>query len=519
MSEEHVLVERKTEPRLLGFALLVGALGLATVSAVVLLGQNPLFALLPLLGFLLLFALLKLPLRVPLLAMMFVGLTFENPGDVPAEGQWQTPLYPIGKLLLAQLKHSFGSGALVMTGTDLILVFLVGIYFARRIAGSRVDLKAAVPTPRPLITAALVCIGTALVMWGWGLVRGGANRFALWQFHHVVYLPFVFLFMQAVLSPAHSRTIARLIVVCACIKSVMAVYVRQMFPEAQYATTHHDAMLMAMATCMLVAQFVEQPKLRNLGKLALILPLLIAGMIANDRRLVYPEIGLSLIFMFALYRRTKFKVAIVRAMLVSLPLWIGYVAVGWSSGSGVFAPVGTIRSMVDSEVDKSSEWRDLENFNLVATVKSHPLTGTGWGHPFEEAVKLPDVMSEYELEPYLPHNSVVGLWAYTGYVGFTLLWAMLAVTCYFAARAYRYARDPGDRMAALSCFAMIVIYMVHAYGDMALGSWVSIYLVAAAMTLAGKLAVKVGAWPALRVPSAAGSRAMERVKPAPQVRF
>jgi O-antigen ligase len=150
--------------------------------------------------------------------------------------------------------------------------------------------------------------------------------------------------------------------------------------------------------------------------------------------------------------------------------------------------------MVDSEVDKSSEWRDLENFNLVSTVKANPVAGTGWGHPMVEAVKLPSVVEEYELEPYLPHNSLLGLWAYTGVVGFTLIWMFMAVALYFAARAYRMATQPFDRTAALSSFSMIVIYMVHLYGDMALGTWTSIYLVGLAMVVAGKTAMKVGAW-------------------------
>ena len=77
---------------------------------------------------------------------------------------------------------------------------------------------------------------------------------------------------------------------------------------------------------------------------------------------------------------------------------------------------------------------------------------------------------------------------------FTLLWMLLAVGLYFAAIAYRAARTPGDRITALTCFASIVIYIVHCYGDMALGSWTSIYLISLSLTFAGKLAVSTGAW-------------------------
>ena len=493
------LAGRDGQPRLFGFTVAIGALAFVTVLAVTVLGKGALFALLPVILFVVLYALLKLPLRVPLMVMMFIGLTFENPGDVPAAGLWKSPLYDLGKLLLAQLKHSFGSGALVMTGSDLIILLLVCIYLGRRVSGSTLDIRGSTPSPKPLVNAAVICIVAALVWWAYGLARGGANRFALWQVHHVIYLPLMFLFMQAVVpGHEHYRSFARLILWAAGIKSVLAIWLRNQFPEAEYATTHHDSMLLALAACMVAAHWLERPTFRALVRCVPLLALLLFGMIANDRRLVWPELGVAGLFMFVLSRRTKFKVAIVRGVLLSLPFVLGYVAVGWGSGSGIFAPVGIVRSMVDSEVDKSSEWRDLENFNLMTTVKAHPVAGTGFGHPYIEAIKLPSVLDEYELEPYLPHNSLLGLWAYTGLVGFTLIWSMLAVTLYFAARAYRMATEPFDRAAALSSFSMIMIYMVHLYGDMALGTWTSIYLVGFAMVVAGKTAVKVGAWRGFR---------------------
>jgi len=146
--ERDTLAGRPNEPRLFGLAALVGGMALCTVLAGALLGGNPLIALLPVLAFVALYVLLKLPLRVPLTVMMFVGLTFENPGDVPAVGLWQSPLYDLGKLLLAQLKHSFGSGALVMTGSDLILLLLFFVYLGRRIAGSTLDTRGATRSPR-----------------------------------------------------------------------------------------------------------------------------------------------------------------------------------------------------------------------------------------------------------------------------------------------------------------------------------------------------------------------------------
>jgi hypothetical protein len=226
-----------------------------------------------------------------------------------------------------------------------------------------------------------------------------------------------------------------------------------------------------------------------------VLPILVWGMIANDRRLVWAELGLAAVLLFWVMRRTWLKIRLVRGVLYALPLIIAYIAAGWGSGTGIFKPVATIRSIVDSKADSSTKWRDLENFNLVPTLKHNPVVGTGWGHPFEFAVALPDVTAGYELEPYVPHNSVLGLWAYTGYIGFALQWFMLVLTVYFSVRAYRVAINPWDRVASLTCYGAVIVYMVHLYGDMALGTWIAVFLISAAMLISGKLAVSLKMWP------------------------
>ena len=73
--------------------------------------------------------------------------------------------------------------------------------------------------------------------------------------------------------------------------------------------------------------------------------------------------------------------------------------------------------MVDSKRDASTAWRDMENFNLIPPTARARCSGSGFGHPLVEKVKLPDVTAAYELEPYVPHNSVLGLWAFGGLLG------------------------------------------------------------------------------------------------------
>jgi hypothetical protein len=72
---------------------------------------------------------------------------------------------------------------------------------------------------------------------------------------------------------------------------------------------------------------------------------------------------------------------------------------------------------------------------------------------------------------------------------------MIVVGLFLAARAYRYAVTVDDRTAALAAVSIIVVYLVYCYGDLGLGTWTSVFTVAPAFAVAGKLAVTTGAWP------------------------
>ena len=78
-------------------------------------------------------------------------------------------------------------------------------------------------------------------------------------------LPLLFLFLYIVIpGRAQLKAIATLVLAAACFKAVLAIYVRARFPQAEYATTHHDSMLFATAVCMVVAYLAEARSRRAL---------------------------------------------------------------------------------------------------------------------------------------------------------------------------------------------------------------------------------------------------------------
>jgi hypothetical protein len=287
------------------------------------------------------------------------------------------------------------------------------------------------------------------------------------------------------------RVLGGVILAAACSKSLMALWAyHTIWPRPGVATTHGDSLLFAGAATILIARFVERPVRRN-ALLALgMLPLFVGAMIANNRRLAWVELVAGLAVVYCLGRRTQMKRVLT---LAAVPLVLGYVAVGWNSNSRAFAPVRALKSVGDAESDSSTLFRDLENFNLLATMRMRPVIGTGFGQQFAEPVTTPDI-SFFREYRYMPHNSVLGLWGFTGWLGFTGLFAAIVCGVFLAAYSYRFAQFGDQRAAALAAISIAVIYLIQCWGDIGFSEKEGVYLLGPALAIAGHLAVWTGTW-------------------------
>jgi len=491
------------DPLVLGAVL---GLGLLTLTAIVMGNGDVALAITPLLLSLLVLAVAKAPLRWSLLVLGFLCLTMENPTEAFAEGRWESPLAPLGALLLSHLNLTIPVKALIFSGLDLALVLLVVVWVIRRLTGSAVDLRGRVPAARPLQAAGIACLVAIGFVWLWGMARGGFSfSDSLWQIFRVVYLPSVFLlFCAAIRGPADARALGVALLAAALLRAAASIYIRQLFPDYEtmiFTTTHADSMLFSDAFLLVVVMFFEKPDRRHALLAAIVLPVLGWGMVANNRRLAWVELAMGFLAIYFIPPMTWLKRRIAQAVAISIPLALIYVAVGWSSGAKMFAPVRTLRSVIDAKSDGSTLWRDLENYNLYFTLKQNPLLGTGFGHGYDEVVRLPDISNYYSLYRYAPHNSILGLFAYAGFAGFTGMWLLVPLGMFFAVRSYRFSTQPRDRIAALTVVGVLIAYAVHCYGDMGLGTFTSVFTLGAALALAAKQAVATGAWP-LRRPAA-----------------
>lgn len=447
----------------------------------------------------------RAPLRHSLMALMFLNFTLDNPNDQFAAGYYHSPFYKIGAAVGDHLNNLTGIKPLFFSAADLIIGVMAVVGIVRERTGSRVDRQGRVPTPRPLVRLAQLALAGAGYVWISGMIRGGEFSWSLWQLQRVVYLPVVFLLAHLGLrGPKDHAALAKVLLSAATLRAVIAVLIKRFVvpPEVdpitgvaqlQYATSHADSVLFSTAFVLLLLLVVERAGKHVVRLALLILPILTLGMIANNRRLVWVHVALSLLVLWFVTPDNAFKRRVRRAVYVAIPLVTVYCIAGWHSEYGsMFKPVRILRSVVEPQTDDSSLWRELENYNLLVTIKQSPVFGYGYGRKFIEALPLPAV--DYSLEYYCPHNSLLGLWAFAGLIGYTAITLMWGAGVYFAMRAYYATKVATDRVAAVISIGAVVAYMVQAFGDIGLGSFTGVYIIAPALAVAGKLAVATGAW-------------------------
>lgn len=458
------------------------------------------------------YAAARVPLRNSLMVLAYCSLTLDYPNEHLAFGLFRTPFFAVGWAMLGHLNNLTGVGPLAFSGTDVVLGFLTIIALMRERSNSKIDRTDRIPTPRPLLRLAMLSVGGIVWVWLFGMVRGGDFRMSLWQVEKVVYVPFLFfLYHLALRGPKDLGLLAKVVLVAAFVRASLAIFIINTVPPPidpttgepllPYATSHSDSMLFATGLVLVIMLLLERAAPTFNRKLLLLLPILIMGMVANNRRLVWVHVGMILMTLYSITPDNPIKRRIRRSLYGLAPLIAVYVAAGWNSTSPAFKPARIMRSVVEPSTDGSSLWRELENYDLIVTLRESMLLGQGYGHRFIEAIPLPAVA--YDLEYFLPHNSLLGLLAFAGLVGFTAITLLWGGGVYFAMRAYHAAKQPSERVAAIICVGAVIVYMVQCFGDLGLGSWTGVHILAPSLALAGKLAVSTGAWSDTR-PTRAG---------------
>jgi len=300
------------------------------VTAGVIIGGNGDLALA--LGPALMWATWFLPLRVSMLGLLAAAWVFDPPSQIFASGL-VSPAWPMmGRLLWMKLNTVFPVPALVFSGFDVVALLLFAVVVYRHTKRLPIDRTGWVGTPAPIGAFAWLSFLATLWLSAYGLAQGGSFRFVLWQSIKWLYLPILYAFMrQGLRGTQDAVMVGRVVLGVGLFKAIEAIALRLTFPSFDvmpHATTHGDSVLFATCLAILAAAVLERFNRRSLWVFLLLSPVYLWAMVANNRRLVWMEVGLVALLFWVVTPWGRLKRQLARLGLASvLPLLV-YSAVG-----------------------------------------------------------------------------------------------------------------------------------------------------------------------------------------------
>jgi hypothetical protein len=206
------------------------------------------------------------------------------------------------------------------------------------------------------------------------------------------------------------------------------------------------------------------------------------------------SLAMGFAVMVLLLPKGKAKRRVIRTLYVVAPLGLIYVVVGWGRANPIFLPLRSFAS-VSTQEDGSTLARNAENLGLIQTANSWgSLLGSGWGKPYIWLTKKYDISGAFELWEYVPHNSILGILAFTGIIGSSIFWTTVATSVFLNVRVARLSDDPVARTVAIIGASQVVVCGNQLYGDMGLFFFKPMYFLAISYAIALRLPGVTGVW-------------------------
>jgi O-antigen ligase/polysaccharide polymerase Wzy-like membrane protein len=357
---------------------------------------------------------------------------------------------------------------------------------------------------RPMDRALLASVGCVGLWAALGAARGGnLQQMGFQVFCYLNSVAFAFLVLAVMRTPAHYAMLLKAIVAAAVHRSIMAIgfylfVVRDLSWKnaPEFMTTHADSALFVTGLAILIANAVEGATKRAGLLLATLGPLILVAIQVNNRRLAWMALVSAIAVLYGLLPPSPRKRRVNRLILAGIPALALYVAVGWGRTERIFKPLASFDSAT-SEKDASTRSRDNENDGLILTFSQGPTLGTGWGLEYIETDSSLSARGFAQYR-YIPHNSLLAILAFAGWLGFAGILMPIPVAVYLNTRTYRVASAPVVRVVAMVGVAEVAICLNQIYGDMGLFSRTNMVILATGLASAGRLSVWCGAWPGAR---------------------
>lgn len=325
----------------------------------------------------------------------------------------------------------------------------------------------------PLLGPMLVFTSMLILMMGYGVGRGGSSYVALWQVRPILMMPLMMvLAANLIRTRGHVNVLMWVLAVAIGLRGVSGTYYLGSVLSwdssgVERIGNHAMSIFFNAIFVMTIGAFLFKESLAKRVVLLLFTPTMLISFFANQRRASFVGLGIALLMIavviFRLYPRLFWRLA-----PVALVLSVLYIGVFWNVQGPLGFPAQTFRSTIgmgDAQDEQSNQYRDIENANIMYTIRAAP-QGLGFGQKFFIVYPLPDI-SFFEWWEYITHNAVLWMWMQTGPWGFLSMLTLFGMSLLVGARSIVTVQSPLLRNAALTLTLYLLMHYIYTYVDMA----------------------------------------------------
>ncbi len=398
------------------------------------------------------------------LYMMFASVLVFDAGSAD-------PLMLPGRYINASLQSTLHLSGAILIPFEMILLLTTAVWLGQATMRRRLEFRHGFfGLPMLLFTLALV----------FGVIRGtigGANfNYTFWESRFLFSLVLAYVVAaNTIRTRAHVRTLTTLILVCVSLSAIEGIWRKYalinagLLGSAQETWYSHDGTVIwgLLITLVLAQQVFGGARWqRLLGPFMALLGLFV--MLVSERRAGLIALMIAIVvFLFGLITINR-KAFLLIALPTTLVAAV-YLPLFWTDTGTLGQAARSVRSISspDPRDAASNVWRDLEAYNVQATIASDPLLGIGFGRPFLQVVTVPDI-SGFEFWDYEAHHNILWVWMKTGAVGFIIFFVLLlggiARSIWLAKRL----AQPELKTFAMVAMTGIVMTAVFCYVDLGL---------------------------------------------------
>lgn len=365
-----------------------------------------------------------------------------------------------------------------VTPMELHLLFILFVWIVLLALGRR-EFVRNIMVKIPATLFFLTLIGT--VVHG-VLIRGGDPIIALWESRALAYLGIMLILVpQFVRSEKQLKNLIWVCIIGISFKALQGTirYASLGFsfgywPNIYETLTNHEDPVFFVTLFVLAMGFaLFGVRSRQQRGLLYLLPLLVLGFIAAQRRATYASMAATLIAFVAILPAPQLRSFARVSSVVAIVFGI-YLAVFWNSQTragaiaqqfkATFTDEPGIRGQKDIE---STFYRKLETYNLSYTFLQSPAIGIGFGQPFETPARLWN-LGVNKLGKYLPHNQVIWIFVKMGVTGAFFFWFFFNSFAFHGAATLSRIKSPYLKAVCAMCTVAIVNQLVVSFADMQL---------------------------------------------------